>query len=185
MLSMPKPAVGDPLCAYIGSRARSKITCSAHRTRTSDFGPARRLRPLPGWVASGSGSIRPSGRRGHTLAAVLSPEPGRNASKNGKSRVRVVCAPTSAAHLGFRPRPATRVYFGPARRHTHRSNAPGVFTIPEMHLDCRTPALKICVDLGFLGLLDPPTHRSHVGLGGDIQGGALWAADGKTHHTLM
>ena len=152
MLSMPKPAVGDPLCAYIGSRAgtppktenhvfgaphahlgfrprpatpaptrvgslgfrfhtpiraprahigsralartrpehlqKRKITCSAHRTRTLDFGPARRPRPQPGWVASESGCLRPSGRRGHTLTAVLSPEPGRNTSKNGKSRVR-------------------------------------------------------------------------------------------------
>ena len=100
MLSMPKPAVGDPLCArvvcaptsaahlgfrprpatpaptrvgslgfrfhtpirapraHIGSRAlartrpehlqKRKITCSAHRTRTLDFGPARR----PGCISA-------------------------------------------------------------------------------------------------------------------------------------
>merc|ERR1711965_185481 len=84
--------------AHIDSRARAptrtehlqkrKITGSARRPRTLDFGPARRPRPLPGRVASDSGSMRPSGRRGHTLTAVLAPLPGRNTSKNGKSRVR-------------------------------------------------------------------------------------------------
>ena len=82
-----------------GHKSRVGVRGSARRPRTLDFGPARRPRPLPGRVASDSGSIRRSGRRGHTLTAVLAPLPGRNTSKNGKSRVRPTARtpPISAA----------------------------------------------------------------------------------------